>query len=119
MSYLTVEDLLDIVDSQAILYGDRAVFVKLPSQCQEVSSDFFLHADGKLIIEAGGTGEACKEDNGLVVIEKRLESLEPSLMIECSHNAPMTTGFALGFKADGQFVEVIHSNEIEPPVACG
>ncbi|BCL74135.1 hypothetical protein TUMSATVNIG1_61190 (plasmid) [Vibrio nigripulchritudo] len=117
MNYLNVEKLLDIVNSQSILFGNRPVFAKLPPQCQEVADEFFLHAEGKLIIEATSYDDACVKENGLETIEERLKSLNPQSLIEHSHNAPMNTGFELGFKADSQFVQVISSNEIEPQVA--
>ncbi|EGR0592960.1 TPA: hypothetical protein I6W77_003219 [Vibrio cholerae] len=111
MNYLNVESLLDIVNSQIILFGNCPVFLNSEKHNQDCLSIF---ADGQEIIEAVFACKTNPEQFGLEVIEKRLEKLNPNSIIEYWPASEINCEFALGFIAEDRFVEVMHSQELKP-----
>lgn len=116
MDYLTVEKLLDIVQSQLCVHGNRAVFVE-PNDKLDDANIFTLFAGGVDIVECVAYSESAPNDTeeyGLEVIAARLSELDESAIIEFTHNTPMDVGFRIGFKAEGRFVETINHKELQP-----
>lgn len=111
---LTVADVLDIVLSQICIYGNQALF--LEKEPDNHSFDLFAGEDSQEpILECVSYDERCDMDGGLDAFAERLEALDQDLVIYCSDDAQIATGFRIGFKGEGRFVETIASHEMAQP----
>ena len=111
---LTVADVLDIVQSQICIYGNQALFLEV--EPDNHSFDLFAGEESQEpILECVSYDERCDMDGGLAAFAERLEEFDQDLIIYCSDDAQIATGFRIGFKGEDGFVETITSEEMSQP----
>ena len=116
MEILTVENLIEIVDSQRCLYGNKTLFIK-PIREHQIEFQLFAgSSSNNPILECFKYGDSCNGSSGLDVLYERLIELDGSEIIYCSDDSQFENGFVIGFKSstDG-FVETINSAELINP----
>lgn len=125
MKMLTVEGLIDIVDSQLCLHGNRGLFIKdVGEYYVDRIVEFQLFAGSgtnEPILDCCKYGDRCYGDGGLDALYHRLMEIyrKPfgySEIIHCSDDRQFINGFSIGFQSqiDG-FVETLNSSELIQP----
>jgi hypothetical protein len=106
---MTVESLIDIVESQICLYGNKCLFVR----SEEEVIPFQLCVGDKVILECVGYEDRCDAEGRLTHLADRLRELDDSATILCSSELIQKNGFQIGIRSsiDG-FVETISSTEL-------
>jgi len=104
---MTAGELFDIAQSQICLHGNKAVFVRTDEQEQLV----FWSGD-KAIFECVNYDEKELSVCSLETIANALEGGNMNELVLCSSNEAQKRGFQIGFKSEGQFIEVLNSLEL-------
>ena len=107
-SPMTVAGLVDIVQSQLALYGDKALFIRSNIEAEE----FQLFVGNAPILECVNYGDVSVEEHGLSVLAETLDSLHGEEHVICSCETIQKSCFVIGFRSDEGFIETIHSNEL-------
>ena len=117
MEALTVESLLDVVESQLCVHGNRALFVK---DIERMDNGFMLFAGEGAVspfFECVGLGDAELTEHGLNVLRGALRGLKGSDLVICFEAGRVQGGFEIGFRAEGRFISTIDSDELAKPLA--
>ncbi len=116
---ITIEQLKDVVESQLCVHGDKALFI----YGMEADEDyFFLLSEENTedpIIDCVPMVESDVDGYGLQVLSEKLNEFSDKSEILCSDDNAVIRGFKLGFKAEGQFVLTLDSNELAKPTVVG
>ena len=113
---MTVAQLKDIIDSQIIIYGNAALFVRNKHDFDS----FTLFAGDEAVLECFGYDEADPVENGLSATLARLNELETegaiteATKISCDDGDIQNEDFEIGFisNSDG-FVQTVSLSELE------
>jgi hypothetical protein len=103
-------ELKAIVDSQATLYGNHALFLK-----NDTDKPFILFAGPSTeyqLLECVSYFERCDRDGSLEGLLERMDGLDDELLLYCSDDKQQAAGFRVGFKSPEGFVETFNSNEL-------
>ena len=112
---MNIENLLDVVESQLCIYGNRALFVR---NMESTENDFMLFSgetSDMAFFECTNKDGADISAYGLQALSEMLQTLNGNDSIYCSDDSRVLSGFQLGFKAEGRFVLTLDSTELVRP----
>ena len=113
---MNVETLLDIVESQLILHGNKRLFIYRESRPLETFSLLAGESSDAPIFECATKHDTSIEEHSLAVLAERLADIDDQALICCSDDQAILTGFSVGFQSleDG-YIETINSTEVLQP----